>query len=79
MKPEVKKLVFTELEMEDDNYVLSFIADSPIGAYYIDFYENDHTYSSYCASDEIGEDKTLIKAIQRVNDFHRNNVLECLI
>lgn len=76
MKPEVEKLVFTEYE-SDGNFI-SFMAESPFGTYYIDYDKTEKTYSSYCQYAEIGLDKTLIKAINRVNDFHRANVLNCL-
>ena len=78
MKPEVEKLVFTELESESDSMSIAFVAESPIATYYIDFNKDEKIYVSYSSNAVIGEDKTLIKAINRVNDFHRANVLSCL-
>ena len=79
MKPEVEKLVFTEFETEEDSPLTSFIAESPMMTYYIDFDKSEGAYRSYCTTSEIGEDRTLIKAIQRVNAFHSDNVLKCLV
>lgn len=79
MKPEVEKLVFTELESESDSTSIAFVAESPIATYYIDFDKSERTYTSYCTYAEIGQDPTLIGAIQRVNKFHRDNVLNCLL
>lgn len=76
MKPEVEKLVFTEYE--SDNNFIPFMAESPFGTYYIDYDKSEKTYSSYCQYAEIGEDNTLIKAIQRVNAFHADNIIKCL-
>ena len=59
--------------------LVSFIAESPIGTYYIDMNKEEKTYNSYTSNAEIGEDSTLIKAIQRSNEFHKANVLNCLI
>lgn len=78
MKPEVEKLVFTELESESDSMSIAFVAESPIATYYIDFYKEEKTCRSYSSNAVIGEDKTLIKAIQRSNEFHKSNVLNCL-
>ena len=78
MKPEVEKLVFTELESESDSKSIAFVAESPIAAYYIDFNKDEKMYRSYSSNAVIGEDKTLIKAIQRSNEFHKSNVLNCL-
>lgn len=78
MKPDVEKLVFTELEEDVDGEYISFIAESPIGTYYIDCRKGEKEYSSYTTNAEIGSDVSLIKAIQRVNDYHRAIVLNCL-
>ncbi len=79
MKPEVEKLVFTELEEEEGSRLITFVAESPVATYYIDYSKDDKTYKSYCVSAVIGEDVSLIKAIQRVNAFHGKRVLDCLV
>ena len=50
MKPEVEKLVFTELESESDSTSIAFVAESPIAAYYIDFNKDEKMYRSYSSN-----------------------------
>lgn len=79
MNPIVEKLVFTELDMDDGSKLISYVAESPIGTYYIDFDKDEQSYTSYCMyKDNIGEDFTIGEAIHRVNVFHKSNVLNCL-
>lgn len=79
MKPEVEKLVFTELEEEENSNLITFVAESPVATYYIDYNKSDKTYRSWCMGSEIGTEKSLIKAIQAVNTYHRANILDCLV
>lgn len=74
----VNKLVFKEVEDTDYTNFISFIAESPIGAYYIDYDKRDKTYSSYNSNAEIGQDTSMEEAVKRVNSYHSANILACM-
>lgn len=74
MKKEVDNLVFTEFEEYDG--IIPYMAEGETNTYYLDHHKKEKIYRSYIITDEgeveIGIDKSLLKAIDRVKTFHAN-------
>lgn len=74
---EKSNLVFTEFEEYDG--IIPYMAEGETQTYYIDNYKNDEMFKSYTIGEdgevevEIGEDKTFLKAVSRVKNYHKNN------
>lgn len=76
----LKVLEFTEeaVNQYGSLYDGHFVAETPIGRYFIDK-TKDGNYESYSDIEDIGSDKTLAMAEERVNKHHKKIILNCLI